>query len=249
LNASNPHDANGSHFGAPLNWLGIDLVVFDVDGTLYDQRKLRLAMLRELLLDAARSRSLRTLRTLRTFRHVREALGERPGVDFMKLQYTETAQRHDCSPDEIRILATEWLEERPLPFLANTRYPHLDTLFSALRTSGKQVAAFSDYPAVAKLTALGLQASPVVCATDPDIRRLKPDPFGLTAVMQRAGTTPDRTLMIGDRFDRDAAAASAVGVRALIRSSQSHPHVATFQSYDDPIFQPLFASSRVRAAA
>ena len=32
-----------------LNWNDIDLVVFDVDGTLYDQRRLHLAMVRRLL--------------------------------------------------------------------------------------------------------------------------------------------------------------------------------------------------------
>ena len=32
-----------------LDWQGIDLVVFDVDGTLYDQRRLRLRDLRAAL--------------------------------------------------------------------------------------------------------------------------------------------------------------------------------------------------------
>ena len=83
----------------PLNWNDIDLVVFDVGGTLYDQRRLRLAM----------------LRTLRTFRQVREALGDRPEADFMRLQYARTAARHHKTEDEVRALTSEWMEHRPLP--------------------------------------------------------------------------------------------------------------------------------------
>lgn len=232
-----------------FDWAHIDLVVFDVDGTLYDQRKLRLAMLRELLGDAWRSRSLDTVRTLRTFRHVREALGEQPGVDFMHLQYSETAARHGKSMEVVRALTTEWLEQRPLPFLAACRYPHLQAVFAALRAGGKQVAALSDYPAKDKLKALGLQASPVVCATDPDVARLKPDPLGLHLILKRCGAQAHRTLMIGDRFDRDGAVAERAGVRALIRTSQPHPTFGTFRSYDDPVFQPLLERWGTTAAA
>ena len=76
-----------------LNWKDIDLVVFDVDGTLYDQKRLRLVMLRRLLAATWTSRSLDTLLTLRTFRQVREALGDQPEPDFMRLQYARTAAR------------------------------------------------------------------------------------------------------------------------------------------------------------
>lgn len=233
----------------PFDWNAIDLVVFDVDGTLYDQRRLRTAMLRRLLAATWRTRSLDTLRTLRTFRHVREALGDRPEADFLRLQYVRTAARHGKTEDEVRALTHDWMERQPLPFLAGCRYAHLDALFAGLRASGKQVAVFSDYPATDKLAALGLQASPVVCATDPDVARLKPDPFGLLAILARTGVAAGRALMIGDRFDRDAMAASRAGVRALIRSARPHPEHATFRAYDDPVFQPLLVRREPRAAA
>ncbi|MDB5964711.1 MAG: Haloacid dehalogenase domain protein hydrolase [Polaromonas sp.] len=231
----------------PVDWDGIDLVVFDVDGTLYDQRRLRLAMLRQLLADAWRSRSLATIQTLRTFRKVREALGDDPVDDFVQQQYAQTALRHGTTAEGVRALAGEWLEQRPLPFLEACRYPHLPELFAALRTAGKRIAVFSDYPATDKLAALGLHADPVVCATDLHIGRLKPDPLGLLAILRETGVAPERALMVGDREDRDAAAARQAGVRALIRSGQAHPGVETFRFYDDPVFQPLLA--RQAAAA
>lgn len=232
-----------------LDWNNIDLVVFDVDGTLYDQRRLRMAMLRLLLADAWRSRSLDTIRTLRTFRGVRESLGDQPGVDFMTAQYVQTALRHNKTEDEVRTLTTEWLERRPLPLLPGCRYPHLPELFASMKTAGKKVAVFSDYPASDKLAALGLEAHPVVCATDPDIMRLKPDPFGLRVILQRTGVQAERALVIGDRADRDAAAARQVGVQALIRTRQPVAGFGTFRAYDDPVFQPLLVHPGSRAGA
>ena len=228
-----------------FDWSTIDLVVFDVDGTLYDQRKLQLGMLRQLLGHAWQTRSLNTLLTLRTFRRVREALGERvgeqAGADFMALQYAQTASRHGKTPGAVRALTDEWMEQRPLPLLAACRYPHVAEVLAGLRASDKQIAVFSDYPAVAKLAALGLRADVVVCATDPGIARLKPDPAGLLAILRQTGVAPERALMIGDRFDRDAAAAARAGMRALIRSRRPHARWATFRGYDDAVFQPLLA--------
>lgn len=231
-----------------LNWKEIDLVVFDVDGTLYDQRRLRLAMLRQLLAATWQTRSLDTLRTLRTFRQVREALGDRPEPDFIRLQYARTAAQHHKTEGEVRALTHEWMERQPLRFLAGCRYPHVDALFAGLRSAGKQIAVFSDYPAIDKLAALGLQAAPVVCATDADVARLKPDPAGLLAILRRTGVEASRALMIGDRIDRDGVAASRAGMRALIRASKPHPDYATFRAYDDAVFQPLLAGFAARVA-
>ncbi|AEG94928.1 HAD family hydrolase [Ramlibacter tataouinensis] len=243
--------ASSSQGAAParIDWSGVDLVVFDVDGTLYDQRRLRLAMLRRLLGHTLRTRSLQTLRVLRSFRRVREQLGEEAGVNFLVEQYSRTARLHGCAPEQVERLATDWMETRPLDLLAAARYPHVDAVFAGLRAAGKQVAVFSDYPAVAKLQALGLAAQPVVSACDAAVARLKPDPTGLLAILRATGVAPSRTLMVGDRFDRDAAVADRAGVRALIRSREPHPTVPTFRRYDDPVFQPLLASSPVPAAA
>lgn len=231
-----------------LDWKTIDLVVFDVDGTLYDQRRLRASMLRLLIADAWQARSLDTLRVLRTFRHVREALGDHPGGDFMREQYARTAKLHSRSEAEVRMLTSDWLEVRPLPLLAACRYPFVMELFEGLQAAGKKVAAFSDYPAAAKLDALGLRASHVVCATDPDIARLKPDPYGLLAILERTGVKAERALMIGDRVDRDAAAAHRAGVRALIRTEKLHTGIDTFRAYDDAIFQPLLTPLKLRGS-
>src|SRR3546814_16986581 len=54
-----------------------------------------------------------------------------------------------------------------------------------------------------------------------------------------AGIASRRSLMIGDRLDRDGEAARQIGMKALIRSRHSLTEAATFRSYGDPLFQPV----------
>ena len=226
----------------PLDWDAIDLVVFDVDGTLYEARPLRGAIARRLLLEAWRSRSLHVARVLRAFRQVREALGEEEASDFLRLQYERTAQQVGAQACEVRRLVHEWMERRPLPLLRACRAPRVERVFDALRAAGKRVAVLSDYPAHDKLCALELQADLVVCASDPGIGRLKPDPRGLHALLLRSGVPAARTLVVGDRLDRDVAVARRAGTQALLRSRHRQEGVPTFHHYDEAPWQPLLAA-------
>ncbi|MEY4712951.1 MAG: hypothetical protein RIS88_2401 [Pseudomonadota bacterium] len=233
---------------AGIDWDRIDLVVFDMDGTLYDARRLRRAMLGRLLAAAWHERSLRTLRVLRAFRAVREALGDEEHPEFLTLQYARTAARTGCDADTVRALVQAWMEQRPLVLLRACRWPHVDTVFAALHAAGKRVAVWSDYPAQDKLRALGLQADWVVAATDPEIARLKPDPRGLLALLQHTGVSAPRAVMIGDRADRDALAARRAGVQALMLGRSPPPGVQGFCGYDDPVFTPLLEAPALALA-
>jgi len=219
-----------------LDWDEIRLVVFDVDGTLYDQRGLRLCMLREMLLAAMRSRSAELVRILRAYRRVREELGDSLHEDFERELHSRTAALIGCSEERVRSTAEEWLERRPLRHLIRYRYPGLPDLFRSLRRRGKRIGVFSDYPAQQKLAALGLEADLVVCAGDEGVGVLKPHPRGLQLLMARAVASPAQTLLIGDRPERDGLAAQAASVRALIRSRKSINGWSTFGRYDDPLF-------------
>lgn len=267
-------DRRGKGPADTFDWGAISLVVFDVDGTLYDARRLRLRMAAWLIADAARCRSLEALRTLATFRRMREALAEaggrgsaeppavssmqavgevgRPmaamdcaGVDFLRLQYRLPAQHLGCRPAEVQARVEDWMERRPLRWLAACRRPGIAALFDALRRQGKQVAVLSDYPARDKLAALGLHADPVVWAGDAGIGRLKPDPRGLRQILARTGVAADRTVVVGDRADRDGAVAARVGARALLlgrprAGRATAPDDALWiRGFDDPVFAPL----------
>lgn len=201
---------------SPFDLMVFDLVVFDVDGTLYDQRKLRRRMAARLLLNALEPDGVRTLRVLRAWRRQREEMAKREVEDFEPLLIHRVAARHGCSRTHVAEIAHRWLEVEPLSHLRACRRPGVATLFARLRSAGKRIAVLSDYPAEAKLEALGLAADIVVSARDKGVGLLKPHPRGLLRVLELAGVAPGAALMVGDRAERDGEAARRAGVQALI---------------------------------
>lgn len=233
---------------APLDWDEIDLVIFDMDGTLYDQRKLRARMLIELLGATLRRGSLDVIMTLREYRRIRETLANNPSGDFLSDQYAIPAARRGCDADDVRALVAEWMERRPLRWLASCRQPGVEQLFGAIASTGRKIGILSDYPAADKLAALGISADFIVSATDPDVGRLKPDPTGLYKLLGLAQVEPRHAVLIGDRIDRDWEVASRANMRALILSHHPHAMVECFSSFFDARFAPLFCASPPREA-
>ena len=225
----------------PSDWAGLSLVVFDVDGTLYRQRPLRLRMARDLLLHALTRLDLSTLSVLRIYRHKREEMGDAQTENFDGRLVEETAAATGRSPEQVRAIVSQWIDRHPLPYLRACRYAGLGALFAGLRRHGKAIGVLSDYPAAAKLAALELAADHVVTADDPDIGVLKPHPRGLETVIRRAEATPATTLLIGDRAERDGLAARAAGVRVLLRASRPIDGWQTIARYDEALFAPMLA--------
>lgn len=227
--------ARASAFLATLPWQRLRLVVFDVDGTLYDQRPLRRRMLLALLRHGLRRpRDLAVLRTLQVFRRQREELAEQGAGEIGALQYERPAALLGLSPRRVQRVVETWMHERPLPYLAECRYPGVERVFEALKASGRTTAIFSDYPAETKMQALGLKADLQVAATDPDVQRLKPCPLGLERVLERADVAPECCLYVGDRDERDGECARRLGVAYLLKvppAAGDWPR--TFRHYDE----------------
>jgi FMN phosphatase YigB (HAD superfamily) len=200
-----------------LDWGRFQAVLFDVDGTLYDQRQLRRIMAVELaswcLFHPLR---LREAKILATFRRLREANFAREEASLEEAQYRWTAEALGADAAEVRRVADEWLLRRPLRHLRRCRPPGLAELFARLRSQNIKIGVFSDYPAEEKLSALELKADVVACALDIQINRLKPNPLGLHYVLRQFQLAPSRALHIGDREDRDALCAERCGCASLL---------------------------------
>ena len=105
---------------------------------------------------------MKLISVLRTYRHIREQLGDDEAEDFETALIAQTSSIECCPPQTVRMTVDEWIEERPLSYLARCRYPGVQELFSALSRKNKIVGIFSDYPADAKLAALGLSADLII---------------------------------------------------------------------------------------
>ncbi len=194
-------------------------VVFDVDGTLYDQRRLRRRMVMELVGHClAHPRDLGLPRRLQVFRRERERLADGEAEGIAMEQYLRPAAHLGVPPDALEREVFRWMEERPLRHLAACRSPGAGALFRRLRAAGVAVAVLSDYPAEAKLAALGLTADLAVAATDPGVGRFKPHPAGLLRVLGLLDVAPERCVVVGDRDERDGEAARRVGADFLLKT-------------------------------
>lgn len=221
----------------PADWRDIRLVAFDVDGTLYRQRPLRLKMGRDMLLHSMAKLDLSAVKVIKAYRLIRERLGDEEVVDFDRALIAETAKATSTPPERVRAIVAEWIETRPLRYLRNCVFPGVPQLFEGICRAGKKIGIFSDYAAAEKLAAMGLVAHHIVAASD--VGLLKPHAKGLQRLMAAAGATAPETLFIGDRADRDGAAGQRAGVRTLIRSSRPLETFQTFETFHDPLFAPF----------
>jgi putative hydrolase of the HAD superfamily len=215
-------------------------ILFDLDGTLYRQAPLRRRMLAELCLvpiaRLAPREGLTTLRRLKRFREVREELRElgRTEESLESLQFSRPAEQLGEAEADVRATVTEWMLERPLRHLAGARRSGTRELFDAARERGIEVGVFSDYPAPAKLAALGLDrgVSLTLCATDPEVNAFKPHPAGFETACERWGFEPHEVLYVGDRADVDHAGAIAAGMQSALVGESTTGHAA-HTTYDE----------------
>lgn len=207
------------------------LVVFDLDGTLYRQGPVRRGMMMDLLLHGGAPGRLVRLRILRRFRHLRETFAVTGPQGFDKPLFDQLSAETGTDEMVLRALVHEWMERRPLPRIGKSSVPGGQALFAALRARGTQVAVWSDYPVPDKLAALNLTADDQIWPGHDGLDAIKPHPAGLTLLMNRSGSAPGETLLVGDRQSHDGAAADAAGVDFLLRADRKPNHLGPRHFY------------------
>jgi HAD superfamily hydrolase (TIGR01549 family) len=208
-------------------------VIFDVDGTLYRQRTLRYAMARRLV-RAHLYRPLTgmaTMRILSAYRRGQEALRGQPlTADVADAQLRFASRETGAGLAAVQATVTRWMEEAPLDLLARHAQPGMQAFVHDLRARGLKLGVLSDYPAEAKLAALGVGGMfhSVLCAQSPEVGVFKPDPRGILVSIDRLGVAADEALYVGDRAEVDAVAARAAGVVCAILTSRKPAQDAGF---------------------
>ncbi len=189
----------------------IEAVIFDLDGTLYDQRKMRIYMLFDLFFYyLVRPHRLYELRIIYYFRKKRYELVHEANLE--EAQYEHIAHHLHHSQAQVKKVISLWIEERPLRYMRRCRYPYIVPLFKAIRARGMKIAVVSDYPVEKKLHALGLEADGKVCSTESEVNHFKPHPQGFLIASQRLGVSPRHCIVIGDRDDKDGDGARNAGM-------------------------------------
>ncbi len=215
-----------------INWSKIKVVIFDVDGTLYDQRKLRRYRLKKLIgYYIVMPQHLRELKILRDFRREREKHSFDAVSDIENGQYNWGAQASGVSPEIVRSVVEKWIFNIPLQHIPYCRYPGVLEFFNNLHKRGITSAIFSDYPAKEKVDALRLSPNCIVCSTDRNVDRLKPDPKGLFVIVETLGVSVEECLFIGDRDDHDGECARKARMPYLILKRRKSRIKYQFNTY------------------
>lgn len=208
-------------------------VLFDVDGTLYDQKRLRRVMMIELLRHClSRRGGWSDLRILSNFRRLREKNFQREELCLADAQYQWTADALNVDVERVQRVVKEWILDKPLRHLPACCPSGMQDLFERLGRKKIKIGVFSDYPPDDKLAALGLKADASACALDLSINRFKPHPAGLIHICKRLGVSPEQVLHIGDRKDRDELAAINCGAQSMIMPASYAIKLGRKNTYD-----------------
>ncbi len=209
-------------------------VVFDLDGTLYYQRRLRIKMAWMLgCYYLCHFWHIRELFIVKKFRQIREdwdriekgppeaddKTGTKEGLE--DIQYKYLADTMNVPADRVKQVIETWIYDKPLKAVHDTRDTALLEVIEEIRERGQKVFIFSDYPIEDKLGAIGLSVDGMYAATDERLNELKPSPKGLKLIMEDTGLKPDEILMVGDRMSRDGLAAENAGCDYLILPASS----------------------------
>ena len=211
------------HEGKPDG--GYLAVAFDLDGTLYDQKKLRLIMALRLgtyyLIHPFR---IKDLLLLKTFRQVRDHWDEIAGTlqeseackDPDAAMYAYVANRHGVDAGRVAAVVRQWIYENPLSALPKCTDTDLAAYIASLRQNHIPVLIFSDYPIEDKLRALGIGADGMYAPGDERAIELKPSPSGLGQILADHNLDAAQLLMVGDRDEKDGESARRAGVDYVI---------------------------------
>ena len=197
-------------------------MIFDVDGTLYDQSKLRLRILFDMVAASIRHPlHLYDFKIIWDFRRAREQNSFSGESGIEEKQYVWGSERSGVSVKKVREVVYRWMFEKPLPYLPLCRYEGVQKLFHYLSEKNIKIGIFSDYPANQKISALGLWADVIVCSLDKEVDRLKPDSKGLFIAAEKLGVSVGNCLFIGDRDEKDGACAREAGMPFLLLKRNS----------------------------
>jgi HAD superfamily hydrolase (TIGR01549 family) len=200
-----------------INYSKTKVVIFDVDGTLYNQQKLRFYMLKHIFFYLLKHPlKLKEIRIINEFRKQRETRSGEKIENIEAAQYLWAAEKCNVNPDLVKELVNKWIYEIPLRYLKKCRQTGLNRLFKKIKNNGIKIAIYSDYPSRKKLNALNLRADLIVSSTDIEIDVFKPNPKGLKYIADTLKQSISDCMFIGDRQDKDGVCALNAGMLYVI---------------------------------
>lgn len=206
-----------------IDWKDIELVIFDVDGTLYSQNRLRKIMFFKLLSHyVIRPWKYKELVILYHFRKEREKYRGYSGDNLENKQYEWCAAITNEPIVEVKRVVDWWIFTAPNQYLKSCLYKGVDQFITDLKLKGIKTAIYSDYNSKDKLLAMDIEVNIAVSSTDDHINSFKPVPKGLLYIVSELGIThQEKCVFIGDRVELDGVCAKNAGMPFILISEKA----------------------------
>lgn len=185
--------------------------IFDVDGTLYSQKKMHILMAVKLLgYYGTHWSKWKELYSLYLFRKFRER------ESYRKLSVEELAQRVGkeikTDPNIVEKVIENWMFQIPIELLSKCAYQDVLEEIALLHSHGCKIYIYSDYPAKKKIEKLNVPAEYIFTAEDEDIHELKPSEKAINVILNKIGVDSSKIMYIGDRDEKDGVSAKLASI-------------------------------------
>lgn len=197
-----------------------ELIIWDLDGTLYYQspfrKKMLLVLLKGLILKPWKWQEFYIIWQYRKIREKWDA--QDSGEDLTSRQYEKTGKLCRCSSEKVKSVIEYWMLNVPNVYLIDYLDTYAAEWIRKLQLLNKKVVVWSDYPVEDKLKVLRIKVTDSICSTDKIVGAMKPNPKGIQVLLERYQIAKENALMIGDREEKDALAAKEAGIDWMILS-------------------------------
>ena len=193
----------------------LKMVIFDIDGTLYNQKKLRWYMAIELALYyLIRPWKMGEVQVLMHFRKEREKNALLPDMnhEIAHNQYQWCQSKVNRPISEIKEIVAKWMHQKPLKHLPKCIYQNCANYIQKLNNAGVTTCAYSDFEGDAKLRAMNLNIQHCYSSEQAEINTLKPSAKGINYIATQHQIQKKDIVFIGDRDELDGTCAENAGV-------------------------------------
>lgn len=185
--------------------------IFDMDGTLYSQKKMRIRMLLRLVkYYLMHLNKWKDLASVYDFRKLRE-LSEYKACSMSKL-YPIVAKRLGITAERVSEAIEKWMFTVPLEIIKECAYADVVNYINSCSKEGMRIYIYSDYPAEEKAKSIGIHYDGIFVSEEIGNGELKPSKSAMEYILQQIGANSEDILYVGDRKEKDGKSAEYANV-------------------------------------